>query len=517
MSELIFGKDKTERVVGVEPGSGDKCVLFIQSEDDAVSSKEVPMSHWILYTEQHSPKMKPLEGDQPFKYIMEYDNRAKYLEVLRSSKDKRLETLPALYYGGRESINAKEAFMMKEGVTMFKGLKVADVSILSFDIETTGLNHDKDSKVLLISNTFRRGGKVVKRLFAYDDYASEADMFNDWCRFVRDHDPTIIAGHNIYSYDLPYMQYCAHRAGTVLALGRDGSAIRFDENTSKFRKDGSQAYEYHNAHIYGRDIVDTYFLAIKYDISRQYENYGLKQIISQEGLEKKGRVFYEAGTIAKNYKNPVEWVKIKAYAMDDADDALALYDLMIAPFFYSTQSIPRSLQQVVNTASGSQINAIMVRGYLQQGHSIAMADEAMKYEGAISFGIPGIHKNVLRFDVSSLYPSVIRQYRIFNAKKDPQELFLKMVNYFTEERLGNKRKGKETGDRHYKDLEQSQKIMINSMYGFMGAGRVNYNYPQGAADVTRHGREILKKAILWATGKNYEGETETDEVDDEVA
>lgn len=516
MSDLIFGKDKTERVVGVEPGSGDKCTLFVQDENGNVTPKQVPMSHWILYQAQHSPKMRPLAGDQPFKYIMEYDSRAKYLEVLRSSKDKGLETLPALYYRDRESINAKEAFMLKEGVTMFKGLKVADVSILSFDIETTGLNHDKESKVLLISNTVRRNGTTVKRLFAYDDYDSEADMFNDWCKFVRDNDPSLVTGHNIFSYDLPYMQYCANRARTVLALGRDGSAIKFDANTSKFRKDGSQAYDYNNVNIYGREVIDTFFLSIKYDVARNYESYGLKAIIKHEGLEKKDRVHYDAATISKNYKTPEEWVKIKAYAMDDADDAIALFDLMIAPFFYSTQSIPRTLQQIINSASGSQINSMMVRGYLQQGHSIAVADDAVDFEGAISFGISGLHKNVLRFDVSSLYPSVIRQYRIYNAKKDPQELFLKMVNYFTEERLANKKKAKETKDRYYDDVQASQKIMINSQYGFLGMGKANYNYPEGAAEVTRHGRRILKQAIKWATGKEYDGEIDSAEEEQDV-
>lgn len=500
MKEIIFGKDDTQRVVSVEPGDGNKCVLFTQDETGAISHHEVPLSHWILYTQQHSAKMQRLAGDQPFKWIMEYDSRSKYLDILKSSRTHKMECFVAR--------DIKEAFMVKSGVTMYKGLRPSDLSILAFDIETTGLTHDKNSKVLLISNTFRKNGVITKKLFAHDEYKSPADLFKAWGDWVRECDPSIICGHNIFGFDLPYMRFCANRYGTKLYLGRDGSEVEFDRQISMKRKDGSQAYEFHNAHIYGREVIDTFFLAINYDVARNYESYGLKQIIKQEGLEKKDRAHYDASTISQNYMIPEEWVKIKAYAIDDADDALSIYDLMIPPFFYSTQSIPRSFQHIINSASGSQINGIMVRGYLQQGHSIAKADDAAEYVGAISFAIPGIHKNVLRFDVSSLYPSVMRQYRIYNEKKDPQALFLKMVNYFTEERLGNKRKAKETGERYYKDLEQSQKIIINSMYGFLGANRVNYNYPDGAAAVTRHGREILKKAILWATGKHFEAEVE---------
>ena len=60
--------------------------------------------------------------------------------------------------------------------------------------------------------------------------------------------------------------------------------------------------------------------------------------------------------------------------------------------------------------------------------------------------------------------------------------------------------GKQTGDRYYKDLEQAQKIGINSAYGMLAA-RVNFNSPINAAFVTKKGREILGQAIEWASGK----------------
>ena len=55
------------------------------------------------------------------------------------------------------------------------------------------------------------------------------------------------------------------------------------------------------------------------------------------------------------------------------------------------------------------------------------------------------------------------------------------------------------------------------MYGFMGSTGLNYNYPDGASDVTRHGREILKKAIEFSTSQPYEywNPVETEEEQDE--
>jgi DNA polymerase elongation subunit (family B) len=52
------------------------------------------------------------------------------------------------------------------------------------------------------------------------------------------------------------------------------------------------------------------------------------------------------------------------------------------------------------------------------------------------------------------------------------------------------------------------------MYGFLGAPKLNYNYPNGADAVTRYGRETLQKGIKIITGKEYEPEEESNENED---
>jgi DNA polymerase elongation subunit (family B) len=80
--------------------------------------------------------------------------------------------------------------------------------------------------------------------------------------------------------------------------------------------------------------------------------------------------------------------------------------------------------------------------------------------------------------------------------------------------LKNKKLAKDTNDKYYKDLEQSQKVGINSMYGFLGSSGLNFNYPNGASEVTRRGREVLGMAIKWATGNTYEEWKPKDEKDE---
>jgi DNA polymerase I len=511
MNALIYGKNPIERIVSIEPGNGN-AVVYRELEDGSVVSETVPCSHYILYNHNYeNPKFKRLAGNQFYRWIIEYDDVLKFDDVLKASYKRK--------YPLHVIRDPKEALMVKDGYTYFKGMKIEDVSVLSFDLETTGLTHDYKSKVLLISNTFRRKGQITRKLFSLDEYPSQHAMLGAWCAWVREMNPSVITGHNLYGFDLPYLNYVAETHGYKLTLGRNGSPLRFAGRGSQFRKDGSQAYDYVNAYIYGREIVDTWFLAMKYDVAarREYESYGLKAVIAHEGLERKGRQHYDAGQIAKNWNNPEERKKIKAYAIDDADDALKLYDLMIPSLFYYTQAIPRSFQSIVNTATGSQINSLMVRAYLQQGHSIALGSEKEEYAGAISFGVPGVHKNVFKIDVQSLYPSIIISHRLCNRDKDPQELFLKIIEFFTEERIRNKERFEQTGDRYYSDLSDSQKIVINSMYGFLGAPKLNYNSPEDASKVTEIGRSILKQAILYASGKEYVPVLEDAGEDDDAA
>jgi len=329
-------------------------------------------------------------------------------------------------------------------------------------------------------------------------------MIKAWCAWIREKDPSIILGHNILIYDLPYIRHIANKYGVELLLGRNDSVAEFDDWDSEYRKDANTFYTYKKIHIYGREVIDTLFLSYKYDIGRKYENYSLKNIVKQEGLEVPDRQFYDAGQIRHKYKDPVEWKKIKQYALNDADDALNIFLLMSPVFFYLTQSVPRSYQHIIESATGGQINAMMNRAYLQDGHSVPAISPYFHFQGAISEGNPGIYSNIIKLDCKSMYPSIILSNKIHNPDKDPKGVLLQILDFFTKERLKNKKLSKETNDTYYKALEQCQKVLINSFYGFMGSEFNNFNFPSGAEQVTKRGREILKQAIEWATGKSYE-------------
>jgi len=494
---LIFGKDQTEQIVNISVRDDDLLIYFKDG-----NHIQMPYKKWAVGANWDNG-CQTLKGHQFYKFIKELTNEQ--YQTLKENWNPRI-WIPR---------SPEEGFMLRSGYTYFKGMKVNEVSLYSLDIEATTLNpNDEDAKVVLLSRTFRDNtGKSHKKIFDIFEYVNVHDFFHAVFQDIKKTNPDIILGHNILSYDLPYLN---KQSIAGLYWGRDGSAIKFDERISKFRKDGSQQYDYTNAHIVGRDIVDTMFLSIKYDISRDFTSYGLKSIEKQLELVDGSRIEWDfqkwpvkklVQLRSEGTKEGIElWDKFKEYCSSDSDSPIKLFDLMVPAFFYLAQIVPKTLQQMINEASGSQLDAIMIRSYLQDGYSIPRSSKPHEYEGAISMGVPGVYENVLKFDVASLYPSIMLEYNIYDKKKDPNRNMLKILEYLRSQRLQNKKLAKQTSDKYYDDLQASQKIMINSMYGFMGANYLLYNFPDGAELVTKRGREINLKGIEWGTGYSLKKE-----------
>lgn len=491
-NKLIYGKNPTERIVSIEVC--DNVVDVIQQDlDGNTISTHTSNRYWILSNRKFNDTWIKLDGNLHYKYGKPYTNREDF-EADRKSLRK---------YNVYSVYNPTEAIMLRDGYTYFKGMKPKEVSILSFDIESYGLLSVDRKEVYIIANTYRKNGVVNRKLFSVDDYSSEADMIEDWCKFVRTIDPSIITGHNVFGYDLPYLSEVASKYGLTLDIGRDGSALKFNDYESKYRVDGSQEWTYRDCRAYGREIIDTMFLSVKYDIGRDFPSWKLKEIINHLGLEVEGRQHYDASTIKDNWHIPEERERIKRYAQFDGDDALALFDLMIPSFFYLAQSVPKSFQKLINSATGSWLNGIMVRSYLQDKHSVPNSENSdIKVYGGISIGIPGIYRYVTKWDIKSMYPSIMLQYSIYPVGKDPNGNFLKMLDYFTQKRFEQKKMYKETGDKYYDDMQGSSKIVINSAFGMLGTSGLNFNKFDQADKITGIGRQIIRKCIRWATGKD---------------
>lgn len=488
VNPLIYGKNTFLGITAVEVVDQQLELFFSNG-----SVKRFDYKPWVLVDRKLDEKCKRLDGFLTYKFIRYFeDQKEAQTFYWRYSKSAKMF----------QCYNPREAALLLNGITLFKGLQPRDLAVVGWDIESAGLEHNKESTVFIITNTFQKGDTRFRKHFREDEYPNVGVMIEAWCEWIREVNPDVMVGHNIYGYDFPYLEFVGEKFGVKLNLGRDVSEIQFNKKTSEYRVDGNTSWTYKKAHIYGRHIIDGMFLAVKYDVGRKYPSWGLKPIAEFEGLVKEDRQFYDASKIKDNWHDPIEREKIVQYAMDDSDDSLNLYNKMIPAYFYMCQSLPIPFEEMMQGATGKWMNSIVVRSYLQKGHSIPEADNKTYVHGGISFGNPGLYKNVMKVDVTSLYPSCILTYKIGPHKKDPDNAFLNMVQFFTDERIANKKRYKETKNGYFDDLQGAQKIAINSSYGMLGTNGLQFNDFSAANSVTLRGRAVLRKAIIWASGKD---------------
>ena len=488
--KLIYGRDTTENIVSLEVI--DEKVILFKENGGVITTEEREYYPWLITVDNLAPsRAVKLAGEQPYKWFTSFANIEKWKDAKTLLYRKQTD-----FYCVN---NLKEQYMIRNGITYFKGMKPKDISVVSFDIETSGLTLDSTSMVFCITNVFRNSNGIVEKHFFLDEYDNVEDMINSWCKWIREINPTIILGHNIISYDLKYLDFMS-KSG--LRLGRDGSKLTFNSRVRQFRKDGSQSYDYNEPHIYGREVVDTFFLSIQYDIGRSFPSYGLKSIIKHLGLEKDGRVFVDTSKIKYYYDNePEMWERVKEYAIADVEDSLKLFDLMIPSKIFFTQHISKSFQEMCLSATGSQINNFLVRGYLQDDHSVAKAEEITEsIQGGISFAVPGVYKNLYKVDLKSCYPSQVLRFKLYDKTKDPDALFYRMVHHFANKRFEYKIKFKETNDHYWKEMDAVSKIFINSAYGVCTTNGLNYNCRWIGAKITEESRNIINLALSWASG-----------------
>lgn len=492
-NKLIYGKDKTSNIVSIEIEDS-KAVIF-QENKDGISRIEKENYPWIL-CDRDLGGMFRLGGNRHYKWGKQFNKIEDFQKFYNLNY--RRSDLYTIH-------NLKENCMVNKGLTYFKGMELKEVSVVSFDIETNQLKSNNDNKIYLISNTYRKNEYIERKLFSIDEYENQKEMLVDWMKWINIKDPSIILGHNILGYDFPFIIKTMENNDLKLNIGRNNSEVSVNKKTSQFRIDGTQSLEYNKINCYGREIIDTLFLSYRYDaVKKKYESYGLKNIIRQEGLEKKDRTFVDSSKIYREWEDLEKRKLIKQYCIEDSDDSLKLFDLMASPSFYLTQTTPKSFQEINSSATGSQINSVLVRSYLQEKLSIPKATDLtdQHVEGGISFGIPGIYKNVFKIDIKSCYPSQILRFGLYDKEKDPNGNFYKLVEYFTLQRFEYKEKVKQGHD-FYKNLDAMAKIYINSSYGLTNTSGLNFNSIELARKITGESRAVIDMALRWASGKDY--------------
>ena len=384
------------------------------------------------------------------------------------------------------------------------------------DIETTGLDPEKNRVIMI--------GVLINKAYTIISNQDEKVMLKELLGILKNYSNACLIGHNIFNFDLPFLvkRYELNNINHPIEIDystgiKDGKEIDYGLKRINHAKSMGKPIQFRTIRIKGLWIIDTYQQVAIYDYSSQsLLNYKLKSSVIALGLREDQRLELSNDEIQSN------WISgnlsiIEEYLRYDLDDTELLADRLLPIIWYQTAIVPLNNDDYgrfdfQNLAIASVAKKIhLIHQKLLGKNTEYEPDIQHNYQGAkTKLYLSGIHKNLCKLDVSSLYPSLMLRYGLC-SRKDPERKFLDVLFYMTKERLRLKKLAKTDPKADHE--QNSLKILINGSYGYFGTKGYQFNDYQTASIVTAYGRRILE--LMEATIESNGGvliESDTDGV-----
>jgi DNA polymerase, archaea type len=351
---------------------------------------------------------------------------------------------------------------------------------LYIDIETTGLDPLID-RVLMVGLMSETG---VKTIITDPD---ERVILTKTIDYLKANKPDCLIGHNLINFDLPFLVTRSRIKKIQHSFTNASKTTRITSSSVN-----GQPIEFTPVYWRGTDILDTYQqIAIWDKAAAKLSSYGLKNSVIALGLREDRRLELSVDRIRECWESG-DLGTIQEYLEFDLDDTKLLADFLLPVVYYQMNYVPNLNFQTLAIASPA-LKAQKIHEKLLPGLQ-PNADGKSGFDGGtVELLKPGLHSNVAKIDVSSLYPSIMLRYGIC-SRKDSEHKFLGVLEYMRSERLRLKALGK-TGDRSASFQEKSLKVLINGSFGYYGTGYYSFNDYEAAALVTAYGRKILSLMV----------------------
>ncbi len=485
-----------KRIVAIET-SDNETTLFLRDKAGKCENKTQAFTPFLFLTKPEllnnfdkKFELVKLKGDAPIACLANFESITDYLDAVKLLKSQN--AAQGMSY--RLVPDFAQQAMMSQKIRLFRDMRFNELRRMQFDIETLTTGgfefpnaKRREDKIIIITMSDNTGWEKVISL----DDMNEKELLEEFVRTVTERDPDVLEGHNIFRFDLPYIETRARLNKVKLTLGRE--ARLFTKRNSRFNA-AERTINYTRYDLYGRHVVDTFHLCIFYDIvHRNLESYGLKYVAKHFGVSPENRTYVEGSQISQAWFDDRE--RLLKYALDDVRETRAISEILSPSYFHQAQLIPLKYQDCVVRGNATRIDAMLVSEYLNAGQSLPYPEMPQSYSGGLTQAFEtGTHKKVWHCDIRSLYPSIIIAEN-WCPKNDILKAFprmLKELRLFRLDAKDSERKAKTSVEKGlYNALQTTFKILINSFYGYLGFSQGTFNDYAMAGEVTSRGREIL--------------------------
>jgi DNA polymerase elongation subunit (family B) len=501
-NRLLFGRAGIPGHLAFAPG--DATVRVYSREGDTQAS-EVSFRPFILLADPDQLKdfkgdlsVTPLDGPGVYRWLAEFPSWFQCLKARDHCREVsgRMSGAPEAPY--QFFPDPVHQFLLRTGRTSFLGMTFGDLRRMAVDIEVT------TAPGFEFPNAVRESDRIIAVAMADSTgfqtvlsgaEMSEADLLRECGRIIRERDPDVLEGHNIFRFDLEYMEARARRLKVPLRWGRDGSALSGYPSRMQVAE---RTIAYRRYRVEGRHIVDTWILAQLYDVgARDLESYGLKDVARHFGIAAPDRTYLPPEDIPRIFRE--DPATLMAYARDDVIETLGLSAILSPPYFVQAQALPLSYESVVLRGNATKIDGLLLRECLHQGRAVPAPAEGKGVAGGYTaMLLSGVASNVLHVDVTSLYPSLMLARGIAPAG-DSLGVFPTLLRDLREFRVAAKRASREADSAEERTqagaLQQTFKILINSFYGYLAFSQGHWNDYDAANQVTGEGRDLVQALV----------------------
>ncbi|MFN0251550.1 MAG: DNA polymerase domain-containing protein [Kofleriaceae bacterium] len=499
--EWLFGWDPTPGIVSVW-SEGDGRVHVWRRVAGELVHEQVAFRPWMLVDAVARPdasdriSVRELAGDGELRFVVRADDTATLHAAVIRAATRRLGQHVNHVRDLDDSVLAlapEEQYLVATGRTLFRDLGLDDVRRMQVDLETTGLDPQRDR--IFLAAIRAPDGEVT-----LIEGADEAHLITTIVERTRAIDPDVIENHNLHGFDLPFLDKRARLLGVPLAFGRVGPPGLRQRGARRGVAIGSgDAARRVRFSAPGRELIDTLDAVLRHDFAtRDLPGHGLKAVARHLGVAGPDREHIRGDQIWDVYQHDPD--RVRRYARADVEEVAGLARLLCGAAFALARMAPRRYERLADAGPATGvIDPLLVRAYLRSGEALPAhrpGDGTVHSGAALHLFAAGVARRVVKADVASLYPSLMRQFRISPAR-DRKGALLAIVDRLVTQRLAAKAAAKtappHSAERHeHEAMSAAMKLVVNSAYGYLGAGGLTrFSDVHAANEVTRRGRETL--------------------------
>ncbi len=396
------------------------------------------------------------------------------------------------------------------------------LAVMSLDIETDYASDalysiafvcGETKRVLMIDPTHQGDDEALSIEYVSD----EKTLLRRFLHWVEQLDPDLFIGWNVINFDFRFLQNKADQLRIPLTLGRQRSKAVWRQQQG----DGERYFLL----IPGRVVLDG--IDTLKSATYNFASFSLESVASE--LLGRGKLIQ-----AEDHHDPLYKAKEIRRQFHEDKHSLAKYNLedcqLVWEIFETTHLVAFALERArltgleLDRVGGSV--AAFENLYLPRLHRKGyIAPNIGDYHGGLSApggyvmdSLPGMHESVLVLDYKSLYPSIIRTFKVdpyarIAAQQQTEEetipgydgaTFSKQESILPAliEQLWEARD--RAKQQHNPPLSQAIKIIMNSFYGVLGTPGCRLHDSRLTSSITKRGHDVILKSVELIETQGYQ-------------